>query len=139
MQLLNSVVLFFLSKSAVTDAPRGRIFLGTQLFGATVQKGIDNLADCLKKCANAGMGISSVVPTELTATAIFGNLPICYGINYDFGTHKCYFVTSNFPRLADTPRPIFALCPVTDATDLRVPVDLQPAPSVITVLLCKYI
>jgi len=121
---------------AVTDAPRGRIILGAMLFGNTLQKGLDSLSDCLKKCANAGMGISSANPVDLAATAVLGNLPLCYGINYDFGTHKCYFITNLHPRLPDAARAIFSICPVAAATDVRVPVDLVPNPSVVTILMC---
>ena len=42
------------------------------LFGNTLQKGLDSLSDCLKKCANAGMGISSANPVDLAATAVLG-------------------------------------------------------------------
>jgi len=120
----------------VTDAPRGRIILGAMHHATTFQKGVDSLSTCLKKCAGAGMGISSAVPVDLAATAILGNLPLCYGINYDFGTHKCYWITNLHPRLPDAVRTIFSICPLTAAIDVRVPVDLQPNPSVITVILC---
>ena len=103
-----------------------------------MQKGIDSLADCLKKCANLGPGIS-IDPTELAGPIQMGQEQICFGINYDFNNHLCYFLTNNFPRLLTAQQPLFSLCPIAADEIVRVPVDLTPNPSVITVLLCKCI
>ena len=103
-----------------------------------MEKGIDNLSDCLKKCANLGPGISDT-PTDLADNAVFGDEQVCFGINYDFATHKCYFLTNNYPRLQRVQQATFSLCPVVGGEIVRVPVDLRPNPSVITVLLCKLV
>ena len=136
--IVKKFTIYFSLFPAITDAPRGRIILGAQHFGGIVQKGIDNLSDCLKKCANLGPGISDI-PTDLAGPTVFGDEQICFGVNYDFATHKCYFLTNNFPRLLEAQQPVFSLCPVVGGEIVRVPVDLQPNPSVITVLLCKLV
>ena len=40
--------------SAVPNTSKFNVILGAQLFGGILQKGLKSLADCLKKCANAG-------------------------------------------------------------------------------------
>ena len=81
--------------SAVPGASRSRLILGAQLFGGIVQKGIKSLADCLKKCVNAGAGIAAA-PADLLNIDQGGQ--ICFGIDYDFGSHKCYFHVVNRRR-----------------------------------------
>ncbi len=58
----------------------GRVLLGVQLHKAIEQKGIKSLTDCIKKCASAGMGIPATVDDIAQQ--------ICFGIDYDFGSHK---------------------------------------------------
>ena len=85
----------FKSPIAVPGAPRSRLVLGAQLFGAVEQKGIKSFPACLKKCINAGSGISATP----TALALFGQGgQVCFGIDYDFSTHKCFFHVANRRR-----------------------------------------
>ncbi|ELT95873.1 hypothetical protein CAPTEDRAFT_200072 [Capitella teleta] len=72
---------------SIPDAPRGLIILGAQLHFAIEQKGIDSLTDCIKKCAIAGEGIPATDADRFRQ--------VCFGIDYDFGTHKCYFHVRN--------------------------------------------
>lgn len=102
------------------EAPTGRVILGVQIFKAIEQKGIKSLSDCLKKCASAGGGI----PAQVANIAD----QICFGIDYNFGSHKCYFHVNN-----NNPPDHF--CP-NDGTTPLVPRDTVPNPSVITILLC---
>ena len=80
---------------AITGAPRSRIHIGAQLFGGILQKGVLDLPTCLKKCINAGSGIAPA-PTDLI-TALQGGQQ-CFGIDYDFATHKCFFHVANRRR-----------------------------------------
>ena len=66
--------------SGFPEAPEGRVMLGVQIFKGIEQKGIKSLSDCLKKCASAGTGVPATVNGLLDQ--------ICFGIDYDFGTHK---------------------------------------------------
>jgi len=47
--------------AAVVDAPTGRVTLGANMANGIEQKGIDTLAQCIKKCAAAGLGIPATV------------------------------------------------------------------------------
>ncbi|ELT90891.1 hypothetical protein CAPTEDRAFT_228105 [Capitella teleta] len=103
---------------SVPEAPRGLIILGAQLFLAIEQKGIDDLSTCIKKCASAGSGI------PLTNADIA--MQICFGVDYDFSTHKCYFHVKN-----DGNR----ICGAT--TDpIPTPRDLIANPSTVFIALC---
>ncbi len=68
------------------EAPNGLVLLGVQLHKALEQKGIKSLSDCIKKCASAGSGIPATV-------ADIAN-QICFGVDYDFGSHKYLIITS---------------------------------------------
>ena len=102
----------------LVETPRGLITLGAQIFGGLEQRGIKSLQDCIKKCATAGSGIApNHIPEELAQQ-------VCFGIDYDFGSHKCYFHTDE------------TLCPELTPT-IPTPVQLVEAPSVVNILLCK--
>jgi len=45
----------------VVDAPTGHVTLGAFMANGIEQKGIDNLQQCIKKCASAGLGIPANV------------------------------------------------------------------------------
>jgi len=45
----------------VVDAPAGTVTLGANVANGIEQKGIDTLAQCIKKCAAAGLGIPATV------------------------------------------------------------------------------
>ena len=62
-------------------------------------------------------------------------LQLCFGIDYDFSTHQCFFHTRLFSRPADT----VPLCPTAVALPILRPLDLQPHPSSINIILCTYI
>ena len=47
--------------AAISDAPVGRISLGASVQNGIEQKGIHDLAQCLKKCSLAGGGIQQTV------------------------------------------------------------------------------
>jgi len=47
--------------TAVVNAPTGRVTLGANMANGIEQKGIDSLQQCIKKCANAGLGIPATV------------------------------------------------------------------------------
>jgi len=49
------------SFSVVVDAPTGHVTLGANMANGLEQKGIDNLQECIKKCATAGLGIPATV------------------------------------------------------------------------------
>ena len=49
-----------------------------------LQKGIKDIHTCLTKCLQAGGGVS---PTDTDAAT---TPQLCFGIDYDFATHKCY-------------------------------------------------
>lgn len=70
-----------------------------------------------QKCATAGQGIAPDSVPENVAKQI------CFGIDYDFATHKCYFHTNEL------------LCPPVEI--IPTPASVVPAPSVINILLCK--
>ena len=80
----------------IPEAPQGLITLGAQLFNGLEQKGIKSLQDCLKKCATAGGGIAP----SITALVDENYPQLCFGIDYDFGTHKCYFFTNESVTLS---------------------------------------
>ena len=66
--------------TAFPEAPMGRVMLGIQIFMGIEQKGIKSLSDCIKHCATAGKGIPQM--------SIDLGRQTCFGIDYDFGTHK---------------------------------------------------
>ncbi|KAK2165812.1 hypothetical protein LSH36_45g10025 [Paralvinella palmiformis] len=102
------------------EAPAGKVMLGVQIFMGVEQKKVKCLTECLKCCASLGKGIP--------ATSNDIQNQICYGIDFDFGTHKCYFhVDNNYPK--------FHFCPV-DGSPPKVPRDAVPNPSVVSILLC---
>jgi len=45
----------------VVDAPTGHVTLGANMANGIEIKGIDTLQQCIKKCANAGLGIPATV------------------------------------------------------------------------------
>jgi len=55
------MLMIFDLHSAVVDAPTGRVTLGANMANGIEQKGIDTLQQCIKKCANAGLGIPATV------------------------------------------------------------------------------
>ena len=67
-----------------------------------------------QKCATAGQGIAANQGAIATQT--------CFAIDYDFGTHKCFFHTND------------ALCQALVTT----PASLSARSSSINILLCKY-
>ena len=74
----------------------------------------------LQKCSTAGSGIAANhIPTVVDDQ-------VCFGIDYDFGSHKCYFHTDP------------TLCPEL-LTVIPTPVQLVEAPSVVNILLCEFI
>ncbi|KAK2160183.1 hypothetical protein LSH36_138g02076 [Paralvinella palmiformis] len=103
----------------VPEAPLGLITLGAQLFRAIEQKGIKCLSDCLKRCATAGKGIP-------TSVADIGN-QLCFGVDYDFGSHKCYFHVDNTNN---------RICPA-DGSQPKTPRDLVANPAVVNIILCE--
>ena len=109
-------LIFYLPLLALTDTTRGLITLGTHIFGGLEQKGIKDLKNCIKKCATAGGGIAA------NTAAITTTPQLCFGIDYNFGTHKCYFHTNS------------GLCPTTVVT----PAQLTAMADSINILLCKY-
>lgn len=74
---------------------------------------------CCQKCATAGNGIAALNDAAGLASQI------CFGIDYDFATHKCYFHTDE------------SLCP--NLLTIPTPIQLVAAPSVINILLCEYL
>ena len=77
------------------------------------------LYQLFQKCSTAGTGIApNHVPEELAGQ-------VCFGIDYDFGSHKCYFHTDE------------TLCPEL-VTVIPTPVQLVEAPSVVNILLCEW-
>jgi len=72
----------------VVETPRGKITLGAAVWNGLEQKGVDNLMDCVKKCASAGGGVAAT--PELAASTP----QLCFGIDYDFSDHSCYFHTN---------------------------------------------
>ena len=73
----------------------------------------------IQKCATAGQGIAPTNSEEDLARQI------CFGIDYDFATHKCYFHTDS------------DLCPNVEI--IPTPASLVEMPSVINIILCKYL
>jgi len=119
----------------VPGAPRSRLTLGAQLHGAVEQKGTKSLAGCLKKCLNAGGGVS---PTPAMLALPGQGMQVCFGIDYDFSTHKCYFHVVNRRRVGVA---LSALCPETASVvgalrPVFQPEDLVANPSVINILVC---
>jgi len=114
----------------ITGVPRARLVIGAQLFGAILQKGSTDLPGCLKKCVNAGTGISPT-PAMLALPGQGGQL--CFGIDYDFATHRFYFQVVNRRRIDVAAS---ALCPEAAGTAVLVPEDLTANPSVIHILVC---
>merc|ERR1712140_50410 len=114
----------------IPGAPRSRLVIGAQLHGAVQQKGIKSLAACLKKCLNAGGGVAAA-PTDLDNANQGGQQ--CFGIDYDFSTHKCFFHVANRRRAGTAAS---ALCPETANTAIFIPTDLVPNPAVIHILVC---
>ncbi|KAK2167100.1 hypothetical protein LSH36_32g17006 [Paralvinella palmiformis] len=96
------------------------------MLGVQIHMGLEvkaySLIDCIKKCANAGKGVQ--------ARAINLSLQICFGIDYDFSNHKCYFhVNNNVPPNQ--------FCPANGLMP-GVPRDAVANPTVVSILLCKY-
>jgi len=60
---MGRLYIFFclLPRVAVVDAPTGRVTLGANMANGIEQKGIDTLQQCIKKCANAGLGVPATV------------------------------------------------------------------------------
>ncbi len=71
------------SSEAFPEAPNGRVLLGVQLFKGLEQKGVKSLSSCIKKCAAAGSGVPATVANIATQ--------ICFGIDYDFATHRLVY------------------------------------------------
>ena len=86
IKYLNEDILYIITSFplfpavSIQDA-RTEVLLNSQLPGGVIQKGIDSLQDCLKKCANAGNGIADT-PAALLSTNFGGQL--CFGIDFDF-------------------------------------------------------
>lgn len=100
-------------------SPRSLITLGVAVLRGIEQKEITNLLDCLKKCSTAGNGIAP-------APASFDVHPqICFGIDYDFSTHKCFF----HARMDHA-------CGTATDTVIKNSVHAIPAPTVINILIC---
>jgi len=117
----------------IPGAPRSRLVIGAQLYGAVQQKGIKSLAACLKKCLNAGGGVAAA-PTDLDNANQGGQQ--CFGIDYDFSTHKCFFHVANRRRVAVGNVP---LCPETAGVAVKTPLDLVANPAVINIIVCPVI
>lgn len=100
---------------SLVETPRGLITLGTQAFRGLEQKGTKDLKSCIKKCATAGGGIAPTPETVATTPQL------CFGIDYDFATHKCYLHVDS------------TLC--ADPTVIT-PEQLSPRASSINILLC---
>lgn len=81
----------------VSETPRGLVTLGTMAFKGIEMKGINHLQTCIKKCANMGGGIAP----QNSAASVAATPQLCFAIDYDFASHKCYIHT-NFEMCADT-------------------------------------
>ena len=81
VQVIGIYILVLIYLVDFPEAPEGRVILGVQIGGGIEQKGIKSLSDCVKRCANTGIGIPATSNTMLLVQK-------CFGIDYDFGTHK---------------------------------------------------
>lgn len=104
----------------LVETPRGLITLGAAVYSGLEQKHISNLMDCIKSCATAGGGIA---PTNEMVPA---TPQLCFGIDYDFADHKCFFHVT-----------LTAVCGATDNTDpITTPVTQYAKATSINILLC---
>jgi hypothetical protein len=106
---------------AVVETPRGLITLGAAVYHGIEQKHVDNLMDCVKGCANAGGGIAA------TPDVILQSPQLCFGIDYDFAAHKCYFHT------------LVKVCGAADAAVILTSAQTYAKASSVNILLCEYI
>jgi hypothetical protein len=72
---------------------------------------------------------SSTSLTGIPAQVIDIGQQLCFGIDYDFGSHKCYFHVDNS---------LFRICP-SDGSQPLTPRDLVANPAVVNILLCEYL
>merc|ERR1712083_98661 len=100
-------------------SPRSLITLGVAVLRGIEQKGITSLLDCLKKCSTAGNGIAP-------APASFNTHPqLCFGIDYDFSTHTCFFHTH-----------LLHACGAATLATIVNSIHAIPNPTVINILIC---
>ena len=129
-----------------------RITLGAYLDHGILVKGIKGIKTYIRKCADAGGGVATF-GTDMTVAGadVLASAQICFGIDYDFSTHKCYFHTRAEIIRDDTfdaddiqakRRPIIGgiRCYCTDAagvtdTEPRIPINLGPRASSVNVIL----
>ena len=98
-----------------------------------LQKGIKDIQTCIRKCLQAGGGVAPTSDTAATTPQI------CFGIDYDFATHRCYHhvsatVLSNAGTeiLEGFPTGIMCDMGLTPATGLLA------NSNVVNIVICKY-
>ena len=132
-----------------------RITLGARLDFGLLQKGVKNIQSCVRKCIQSGGGLLTAftgadLPTRL---AELGAVPqLCFGIDYDFSTHKCFFHTA--ANIFDTDEqgvlqaaaavpfnPGGVRCYTQEDGAVRTnplgPTNLIPSPSSINIVICE--
>ena len=127
-----------------------RITLGAYLDHGVLVKGIKDIKTCIRKCAQAGGGVATFTNgNAMAGMDILASPQICFGIDYDFSTHKCYFHTRAGVFTADTfaaPAQIASIpggirCFHDDAdpfeTQPRTPINLGSRANNVNVVICK--
>lgn len=120
----------------------GLINHGHNLDHGLLLKGIKDIQTCIKKCLQAGGGVAA----DVNVTTVLSTPQICFGIDYDFASHKCYFHTSvTIFNAPDDVEPLLlgitdgVVCHVnTTATSPIVPDGLIARPNVVNIVVCEY-
>ena len=105
----------------MVETSRGRITLGAQLTGGHFRDGVDNLRDCISQCASLGNGVA-LMPSLISTTP-----QLCFGVDFNFADHTCYFHTN------------IETCGGNDSADEFpvTPVNTIANPNTVNVLICK--
>lgn len=130
----------YLLKQGVAELgiSNGQLTLGFNLFNGLLQKGVKDIQTCIKKCLQAGGGVA---PSRETAAS---TPQLCFGIDYDFATHKCFHHTSATVRYDDGLGNLIEELVgidggiVCDETGAVGAMSLTANSNVVNIIICKY-